>query len=110
MLAGDFHSGPVTTIKVIGYVGLLVLIMAMCIMSYRAHKLIIFAREKPFFREVMFFCLPMVTSPIIYLFIFGSFKTSIPIWFIQLGFLRLLENHFYQRHNDPTLAEESDHE
>jgi len=92
MLAGDFHSGPVTTIKVIGYLGLVILTIAMIIVSVRAHRLIIESRDKPYFREAIFFCLPLVYMPFIYLFIFGSFKESIPVWFIQIGLLRLLEN------------------
>ena len=92
MLAGDFHSGPVTTIKVIGYFGLIVLTIAMLVLAWRAHRLILFSRGKPFFSQVLFFCVPMVISPIVYMFIFGSFKTSIPLWFIQIGLLRLLEN------------------
>jgi len=91
MLAGDFHSGPVTTIKVIGYVGLIILTIAMVVVALRAHRLIMNSRNKPHFKEVLFFCLPLVYMPIVFLFVFGSFKSSIPVWFIQVGLLRLLE-------------------
>lgn len=92
MLAGDFHSGPVTTIRVIGYVGLFVLIGMLIVVAIRAHKMIMYARGKPFFMPVIYFCLPMVWFPIFFLFVFGSFKSSIPTFFIQMGLLRLLEN------------------
>lgn len=91
MLAGDFHSGPITTIRVMGYSGLLVLITAMLLVAIRAHKLIIYSRKKPYFREVIFFCLPLVWFPLFFVFIFGSFKASIPTFFLQVGLLRLLE-------------------
>lgn len=100
MLAGDFHSGPVTTIKVIGYVGLFVLIIAMFVVAGRAHQLIMYSRGKPYFREVIFFCLPMVWFPLFFLFIFGSFKSSIPGFFIQVGLLRLLEINLKNNNQD----------
>jgi len=91
MLGGDFHSGPVTTIRIMGYSGLIVLILVFIVIAVRAHKLIMFSRGKPYFGEVIFFCLPLVWFPLFFLFVFGSFKSSIPTFFLQMGLLRLLE-------------------
>lgn len=96
-LAGDFHSGPVTTIRVIGYVGLIIMVLAMCVLAYRAHRLILASRNKPYFREVMFFCLPMVCWPILFLLVFGNFKEDAPLFFLQIGILRMLEKNLANR-------------
>lgn len=91
MLAGDFHSGPVSSVRVVGYVGLLVLIVTMIVVAVRAHKLIMYSRGKPYFREVIFFCLPMVWGPIFFLFIYGDYKGMVPGLLVQMGLLRLFE-------------------
>lgn len=91
MLAGDYHSGPVTSIGVVGYVGLLVFLVALVVLAIRAHKLIIRSRGESYFCEVLFFCLPMVWQPLFYVFIMGNYKLAAPLFFLQVGLLRLLE-------------------
>lgn len=91
MLAGDFHSGPVSSIRVVGYVGLLVLIIAMMVVAVRAHQLIMYSRGKTYFSEVIFFCLPMVWAPLFFLFIVGDYRGVVSSLLVQMGLLRLLE-------------------
>jgi apolipoprotein N-acyltransferase len=94
MLAGDFHSGPVTTIRVIGYIGLIFFILAQTVLAVRAHKLIKRSRDTAYFCVVLFFCIQMVWSPLFFIFVMGSFKAAAPLLFIQMGLLRLLETSF----------------
>ena len=94
MLAGDFHSGPVTTIRVIGYIGLLFFIIAQMVLAVRAHKLIKRSRDSAYFSCVLFFCIQMVWSPLFFIFVMGSFKAAAPLLFLQMGLLRLLETSF----------------
>ena len=94
ILAGDFHSGPVTTVKTIGYLGLVTIFIAMFVVARRAHRLIMRSRNTVYFKTILFFCLPMLTLPIFFFFIYGSLKDILPLWFVQIGLLRLLENNF----------------
>lgn len=91
MLAGDFHSGPVTSIRVVGYVGLAVFLLALIVLAVRAHKLIMRSTGQSYFREVLFFCLPMVWQPLFFVLVMGNYKYAAPLFFLQIGMLRLLE-------------------
>ncbi|PQJ28093.1 hypothetical protein [Rubritalea profundi] len=91
MIAGDYHSGPVSTIAVIGYIGLIFVIIALIMVANRAHRLILHSRGKAYFREVLFFCIPMVWLPVFFLFIFGDVKSVFGIIFINIGLIRMLE-------------------
>jgi hypothetical protein len=92
LITGDYHSGPVQTIRTTGYVGLLILLVAMSVIAVRAHRLILRARGTPYFPVVCFFAIPMVWHPAFFVLIFGAFGTDVPLLFMNMGLLRLMEN------------------
>lgn len=91
-MTGDYHSGPVQTIRTTGYVGLVILLLAMSVVAWQAHKLILRSRGTPYMMIVCFFCIPMVWHPVFFTFVFGSFGNDVPLAFMNIGFLRLLQN------------------
>lgn len=91
MMAGDYHSGPVSTIRATGYVGLGILLYAMILTSVRAHRLITRTRGTEWFGSVLVLALPAVWSPIFFVFIFGSFGSGVVGLLMQMGLLRLIE-------------------
>jgi hypothetical protein len=90
-ITGDYHSGPVQTIRTTGYVGLFVLLVAMSVVAWQAHKLILRSRGTPQMIVVCFFCIPMVWHPVFFTFVFGAFGTDVPFALMNIGFLRLLQ-------------------
>ncbi len=91
MMTQAYHSGPVQTVRITGYVGLIVLIYAMIVAAVRAHRLIQRYRGTEWFGTLLFMTLHMVWHPIFFVFVFGAFKEDVPFLLMNMGILRLLE-------------------
>jgi hypothetical protein len=92
MLVGGYHSGPVQTIRTTGYVGLLFLLIAMIRLMVHAHRQIKRAWGTEWQFMTMFFCLPIVSYPLFWAFIFGEFKGGIFYLFVYSGLVDVLRN------------------
>lgn len=77
MINGNFHSGPVQTIRTVGYVGLVVLLAAMIRLAVHAHRQILRCRGTEWLPVAIFFCLPCIATPILFTFIFGEFRSGV---------------------------------
>ncbi|MES2995310.1 MAG: hypothetical protein V4733_00705 [Verrucomicrobiota bacterium] len=91
LISGDYHSGPISTIHVVGYVGLLVFICAQVRLAVRAHRQIQRCRNTEWFPLALFVGIPLLWSPFFFIFIFGSFKEDVLGFIISYSFLRLIE-------------------
>jgi len=89
---GNYHSGPVQTIRTIGYIGLIFLLIAQIRLAVHAHRQIQRCRNTEWFPLALFIGIPLVISPIIFVFIFGTFASACVSLFIGHGMIRLLEN------------------
>lgn len=89
---GDYHSGPVSTIRVIGYTGLIFFLLAQIRLAVHAHRQILRCRGTEWFPLALFIGIPMVYGPLFFVFIFGDFKVSAGTFILALGMMRLLEN------------------
>lgn len=89
---GDYHSGPVSTIRVIGYVGLFFLLLAQIRLAVHAHRQILRCKGTEWLPLALFLGIPVILSPIIFVLIFGDFKTGAASFLLSLGMIRLLEN------------------
>ena len=92
MATQAYHSGPVQTVRVSGYVGLVILLYALILVAVHAHRMIIRSRGTEWFGVVLFMVLHMVWHPIFFTFVFGAFGDDVPSLFINIGVLRLIEN------------------
>jgi hypothetical protein len=91
MLTGGYHSGPVQTIRVVGYVGLLVVLLAMIRVGVHAHRQILRCRGTEWYPLALFFGIPVIALPPFFLFVFGEFGKDVAATFIAYGMIRLLE-------------------
>lgn len=91
MLAGGYHSGPVHTIRIIGFVGLVVISLAMIRVAFHMHRLIKRSRGTPWFPVVLFLSIPNLILPIQFTLIFGEFHSACSIIFFGFGLTRLME-------------------
>jgi hypothetical protein len=98
-IAGDFHSGPISTIRVVGVVGLAFFYVLLIVMALHAARLIVRSKGTPFFAPTMFFCLPIVFEPFWFTFVFGGFNMAIPFAGISVGMIKCLENSLKQWQN-----------
>ena len=92
MASGDYHSGPVQTIRIVGYVGLIVLLAAMTRNAVHAHRMVMRCKGTEWTNFSLYFAIPVITSPIIFTFIFGDFGRAAAGVFMGSAFLRLVQN------------------
>lgn len=91
LINGSYHSGPVHSIRAVGYVGLAVLVMAMIRLAVHAHRQIIRCKGSEWFPVALFFCVPLLVQPIFFVFIFGEFHTGVASTMMGIAMVRLLE-------------------
>ena len=89
---GDYHSGPVSSIRVIGYIGLLFFLLAQIRLAVHAHRQIIRCRGTEWLPLALFTGIPLVFAPLFFVFIFGDFKSNAAAFLLAAGMIRLLEN------------------
>ena len=89
---GDYHSGPVSTIRVIGYVGLIAFLLAQISVAIHAHRQIIRCWGTEWLPLALFVGIPMIIGPFFFAFLFGDFKNNISGFLLSVGTIRLLEN------------------
>ncbi|PAW67972.1 MAG: hypothetical protein B9S30_06510 [Verrucomicrobiia bacterium Tous-C5FEB] len=89
---GDYHSGPVSSIRVIGYIGLLVFLLAQIRLAVHAHHLITRYRHTEWFPLTLLIGIPIIILPLVFVFIFGSFKNAAPTFLISCGLVSILKN------------------
>ena len=90
--SGDYHSGPIQTVRVIGYFGLVVLILFQIRLAVHAHRQILRCRNTEWFPLALLLGIPLIWNPIFFVFVFGTFKTAAETVFLGAAMIRLLEN------------------
>jgi hypothetical protein len=105
LIIGGVHSGPLSTIRYVGYVGLGIFIVVLCLLARDAWRLARRALGTPYLPIAMFVCIPVIWEPINYLFIFGGFDGALPANIYLLGMLKLLSNSLdvYERGKSPAI-------
>lgn len=88
---GDYHSGPVQTIRTIGYIGLTFLLAAMIRLAMHAHRLIRRFRNTEWFPMTMFVGIPLIIEPIFFVFVFGTFQSGASTLLLGIAMVRLLQ-------------------
>jgi hypothetical protein len=91
MISGGYHSGPVQTIRTVGYVGLAVLLIAMIRIAVHAHRQIIRCRGTEWYPIALFIGVPAIILPIFFFFIFGEFSKDVAALLLSYGMVSLLE-------------------
>ena len=92
MAAGDYHSGPVQTIRIVGYVGLIILLAAMIRNAVHAHRMVMRCKGTEWYNFSLFFAIPTIVSPIMFTFVFGEFGRAAAGVFMGGAFLKLVHN------------------
>ena len=92
MISGGVHSGPITTIRYVGYVGLALFMIFLVLIARRGYLLIRRARNTPFFPLALFFNVMALLYPLNFAFIFGAFEADFANAIYLVGLQKLLEN------------------
>ena len=92
MASGAYHSGPVSTVRVIGYVGLFILLLAQIRLAVHAHRQIQRAKNTEWFPLTLFIGIPLIWAPIFFVLIFGDFGAAVASLLMGAAMVRILEN------------------
>lgn len=91
MITGGYHSGPVQTIRTVGYVGLAILMAAMIRVAVHAHRQIRRCRGTEWYPLALFMGIPSLALPFIFTFVFGEFRTATTHIFFSYGMISLMQ-------------------
>ena len=92
MRRGSYHGFHVQTIRMTGYVGLLLTLIVLGAFLYHAWSHIRYFRGRPEWGYVLFVCTPFLIYPFYAMLVFGDYRFGFPRYFIMAGFLKMLWN------------------
>lgn len=90
LINGDFHSGPVSSIRCVGYVGLLLFFPLLIAKAIYALDFIKNARGTHFQFLSLFVGIPNIFSPFFFVFIFGDYRGDLIGTLYTVGLLKML--------------------
>lgn len=93
MIMGSFHSGPLSTIKYIGVVGLALYYPLMCYMAVVAWRLCKRARETTALTLALFVAIPVIYEPFNFVVVFGGLDSNYPQLLFWAGLLNMTSNY-----------------
>jgi hypothetical protein len=93
MITGAFHSGPLSSIKYIGVVGLALYYPLMCYMALLAWRLCKRARGSKAFGLALFVAIPIIYEPFNFVFIFGGLDSNYSQLLFWAGLLNMTANY-----------------
>jgi len=91
MINGGYHSGPVQTIRVVGYLGLTVLLIGFFRVAVHAHRQIVRTRGTEWFPVALFIGLPFIVGPIFWIGIIGTFEGGGRMLLMGMAMISMLE-------------------
>jgi hypothetical protein len=93
MITGSFHNGPLSTIKYIGVVGLMLYYPLMCYMAFLAWRLCRQARGTKVFSLALFVGIPIIYEPFNFVVIFGGLDGNYPQLLFWAGLLNMTQRY-----------------
>jgi hypothetical protein len=93
MITGSFHSGPLSTIKFIGVVGLCLYYPLMCYMAMAAWRLCKRARGTKAFTLALFVGIPIIYEPFNFVVIFGGLDSNYSQLLFWAGLLNMTQRY-----------------
>jgi hypothetical protein len=90
MVSGQFHSGPVSSIRFVGYVGLVFFLILLFILAKRAYQMIVDSRGTPYQFVTLFIGIPILIYPIFFLFVFGAYENDIISILFYAGMVKMI--------------------
>ena len=90
MIRGSFHSGPLSSIRFVGVIGL-VLILCLMASVFRLALITVFkARGTPYFPIALFIGIPFLWLPFHFIFIFGAYDNALKELLLGIAMLNII--------------------
>ena len=91
MITGDYHSGPVSAIRFVGYIGLFLFTALLIANAKYAWKIIKSAKKTAYFPLALFSGIVAIYHPICFWLIFGGYGSDFVQAIFTLGMLNLID-------------------
>jgi len=91
MITGDYHSGPVSAVRFVGYIGLALFTALLIANAKYAWKIINISKNTAYFPVALFFGIAAIYHPVCFWFIFGSFGGDFIQAIFTLGMLNMVD-------------------
>ena len=101
LIVGAFHNGPLSAIRFVGIVGLILYYSLLIYCAVYAWRLIRSAQDSQFSAIAFFVGLPLIWEPFNYTFIFGGYDSGLPNTIFAVGMLKMIHNSLRQASNRP---------
>jgi hypothetical protein len=88
---GDYHSGPVSTIRVIGYAGLLFLLVFQIRLMVHTHRQILRCRGTEWYPLALLIGIPIMWQPVFFHVFFGDFRGEAAGILISCAMIRIFQ-------------------
>jgi hypothetical protein len=92
MIQGSFHSGPVSSIRFVGYVGLVAIVLLQIALAFYAVKMMRLSWRTDYRPLAILLALGAVYAPFLFIFIFGEYRNDLPNALFTAGMLKMLHN------------------
>jgi hypothetical protein len=92
MVMGEYHSGPLSAIRDVGYVGLALFLWLLVALAREGWVLIRRAQGGPYEFLSYFIAVPLIFEPFQFVVIYGSFKENITVAVVSVGLVKMLKN------------------
>ena len=92
MIIGSFHNGPLSAIRFVGVVGLIIYYLLLIYTAIYAARLIRRAENSDFYPLALFVGLPLIWEPWNYTLVFGAYDAALPTAIFSVGMLKAISN------------------
>ncbi len=94
MIQGGYHNGPLSALRYVGFIGLLVFMPLQFYLAKRYYNFIKKARGTAYFATALFTGMPVLYGVFNFYFLVGGFDAALPETLLASGILRLIERSF----------------
>lgn len=91
MINGDYHSGPVSSIRFVGVIGFLLFLPLLIINGIDSYKLINYSLKTPYQLICFMLGIGNIYAPIGFIFIFGDYRSGLIGCLFSTGFITMLK-------------------
>ena len=92
LIIGAFHSGPLSAIRFVGVVGLILYYSLLVYIAIYAARVIRASQNTEFYPLALFVGLASIWEPVQYLFVFGAYDSGLPNSIFVIGMLKMVSN------------------
>ncbi len=88
---GSYHSGPVHTVRMVGYVGLIVLLLAMIRLAVHSYRQMMRCKGTEWAPVAAYFGIIQIAQPFFFTFVFGEYHTAVAQTLFGMAMCRVIE-------------------